>query len=126
MCNSPRCQKRIRHNLVSEQNQHASSWLWWLSGMVFTRSPAQTLGAQPRGLHLDLLWELWRQHGHSSHPAPLCTDPQSPRLLKLEPSKLQEPLLSFGVFTGAEFSKPSLEVSLLSSHSTQRDFPPVP
>ena len=76
--------------------------------------------------HLDLLWELWRQHGHSSDPAPLCTDPQSPRLLKLEPSKLQEPLLSFGVFTGAEFSKPSLEVSLLSSHSTRRDFPPVP
>ena len=36
--------------------------------------------------HLDPLWELWRQPRSWPSPAPTCIHPQSPQLLKPDPS----------------------------------------
>ena len=48
--------------------------------------------------HLDPMCELWRQLGLWSGPTPKFMCPQSPQLLKPDPSQLQQHLLSFQMF----------------------------
>ena len=63
-------------------------------GVVFTALRPQDCG----GIHLDPLWELWRQFRVRPGPALMCTCPQSLQLLKPDPSQLQGHLLPFQMF----------------------------
>lgn len=63
-------------------------------GVVFTTLRPQDCG----GVHLDPLWELWRQFRLRPGPSLVCTCPQSLQLLKPNPSQLQGHLLPFQMF----------------------------
>ena len=52
----------------------------------------------PLGRSLDVLWALWGQLQLWSDPAPLCTCPQLPQMLRLDQSQLWEHLLSIQIF----------------------------
>ena len=63
-------------------------------GVVFTALRPQDCG----DIHLDPLWELWRQFRARPGPALVCTCPQSLQLLKPDPSQPQGHLLPFQMF----------------------------
>lgn len=94
-----------------------SPWECWQLTLVtlrrfFTSPPVQSLSQVPGLLQYAPGSAMGAVEAAQTLPcpSPLCTCRQSPQLLESGLSQLQERLLSFQMFTGTKFRKPSAEV----------------
>ena len=108
-----------KYMLLAQPSAPPQSQVCWQLTLVSLRhclhqaTSTDVLKSGPRTtvvVHLDPLWELWRQLTLTWPSPPTCTHPLSPEVLRSDCPSCQSTHRLFGCSVGAKFTAPTAEV----------------